>query len=181
MLIFQRLAILLIAFVAIGAAVPMKVIPIGDGTEAFLVPANSPLRFRSYNKEELVYYFSGHFTISGTYHYGWEADEENPGPWLYIEPDTETIARLPSLKRSPSPSVIYLRNIPAFTKTVLPLDVRKAIAAKKLMSVQGHIVITAENYAIQKICGGEVYSADFVSVSGPATRVAAAKLSESSC
>ena len=103
----RRLLILALVPVLISAAPAKQIIPLPDndaGGEALIVPADSPVHFRGWNKYGYAQ-FDGRFVLTGTFMYGCgEGDCEGAGPYkeseltLAVVPDAELAARLPNWK-----------------------------------------------------------------------------------
>ena len=138
--------------------------------EAILVPAQSPLGFVSYSREDFVKaVFTGRFTMSGTY----EVEVFEDGFWVRMWPDKKSRSVLPSWRQRGGPHEISLSNSSAFAEAVLPEAKLQKLRAGKLSSVRGQVTIRAERYEASIECDAPHFHARFIYVVKPAVAMAA--------
>ena len=113
---FGILAALALFGAALAGEAAPKIIPFAVDT--IIVPADSPLRFKSFNKDEITASFTGRVTLSGTYHY--EIDDTAGGSNLYLVLDPASRGLLPYWKSRPGNGSITIDNEADFVRAVIP-------------------------------------------------------------
>jgi hypothetical protein len=133
------------------------------GVDTLVIPAASPLKFKSFDKGEITASFAGRLVLSGTYHYGTD---------LYLELDPQSRALLPYWKNRPGDGTVSINNEADFVRAVIPAaTIKRFHAANDQGSVTGHVSIVADTYQAMIVCDAPDYSVRFVSLA--TTNVAA--------
>jgi len=135
----------------------------------YAVPSDSLVRFERYAKNDNTAHFSGRFTVSGSYVYGWV--EEGIYSWfkLYFVPDKQIAARLPHVADSePVRELLFTNQEDFIAAVVSPVDAAK-LKRRQIESITGRATLNVDGYWINVECGVEYYGVKFLSVSGPMT------------
>jgi hypothetical protein len=156
-----------LAFVQIAAAAAPKQIPFDIDT--IIVPADSTLKFKSFDKEEITAHFAGRVVLSGTYHYGMNEQADDWSVTLMLDPASRGL--LPYWRNRPGDGTIWIDNEADFVRAVIPRAMIDALRKKKSGSITGHVSIIAEDYKAAVVCDGPDYSIRFVGIAN--TSVAA--------
>jgi hypothetical protein len=130
--------------------------------DTIVVPAGSPLKFKSFDKDEDTAHFTGRVILSGTYHYG--IDELSDDWTVYLVLDRESRAQLPYWQTRPGDGFIWIENEADFVRAVIPRAMVDALHKKKSGSITGHVSIVAEDYKAAVVCDAPDYSVRFVSL-----------------
>jgi hypothetical protein len=154
------------ALALVGAAIAGQAAPkvIAFPVDSIVIPADSPLKFKSFNKDEITASFAGRVTLSGTYHYG--VDETAGGSNLYLVLDPASRGLLPYWKNRPGNGSITIENEMDFVRAVIPQPMLEKLRARKTGSLIGRVSIVAENYQAAIVCDAPDYSIRFVGVAG---------------
>ena len=146
--------------VAAGGPAP-KLMPFDVDT--LVIPAQSPVKFMSFDKGEVTASFAGRVTLSGTYHYGDDT---------YLVLDRGARALLPYWKDRPGDGTVMINNAGDFAKAAIPATaMAKYHAGKGQGSITGRVSIVADGYTAMIVCDAPNYSVHFVSLA--TTKVAA--------
>jgi hypothetical protein len=156
-----------LAFVQIAAAAAPKQIPFDIDT--IIVLADSTLKFKSFDKEEITAHFAGRVVLSGTYHYGMNEQADDWNVTLVLDPASRAL--LPYWRNRPGDGTIWIDNEADFVRAVIPHATIDALRKKKSGSITGHVSIVAEDYKAAVVCDAPDYSVRFVGIA--ATSVAA--------
>jgi hypothetical protein len=156
-----------LAFVQIAAAAPPKQIPLDIDT--IIVPADSTLKFKSFDKEEITASFAGRVVLSGTYHYGMNETADDWSVTLVLDPASRSL--LPYWRNRPGDGTLWIDNEADFVRAVIPHAMIDALRKKKTGSITGHVSIVADDYKAAVVCDAPDYSIRFVGIA--ATSVAA--------
>jgi hypothetical protein len=156
-----------LAFVQIAAAAPPKQIPLDIDT--IIVPAESTLKFKSFDKEEITASFAGRVVLSGTYHYGMNETADDWSVTLVLDPASRGL--LPYWRNRPGDGTIWIDNEADFVRAIIPRAMIDALRKKKTGSITGHVSIVADDYKAAVVCDAPDYSIRFVGIA--ATSVAA--------
>ena len=157
---------LLLAGVFLGAAADAREAEMFRVGAYYTVPSNSLVRFANFTQNDNTAHFSGRFTLSGTYVYGWVE-----GSWfkLYFVPDKQIAARLPHVADNEPVHELLFTNDQDFIAAVVAPTVAAKLKRRKIKSITGRATVDVEAYWINVECGVEYYGVKFVSVSGPMT------------
>jgi hypothetical protein len=147
-----------LAFVQIAAAAAPKQIPFDIDT--IIVPADSTLKFKSFDKEEITAHFAGRVVLSGTYHYGMNEQADDWSVTLMLDPASRGL--LPYWRNRPGDGTIWIDNEADFVRAVIPRAMIDALRKKKSGSITGHVSIIADDYKAAVVCDGPDYSVRFV-------------------
>jgi len=149
-----------LALVQAAVAAAPKQLPFDIDT--IIVPANSPLTFKSFDKEAITAHFAGRVVLSGTYRYGMNEEANDWSITLILDPASRGL--LPYWKNRPGDGTIWIDNETDFVKAVIPRAMIDALARKKSGSISGHVSIIAENYSAAVVCDAPDYSIHFVGI-----------------
>ncbi len=144
-----------------------KQIPLDIDT--IIVPADSTLKFKSFDKQEITASFAGRVVLSGTYHYGMNEMANDWSVTLMLDPATRGL--LPYWRNRPGDGTIWIDNEADFVRAVIPRATIDALRKKKSGSIIGHVSIVAEDFKAAVVFDGQDYSIRFVGIAG--TSVAA--------
>ena len=156
-----------LALVQAAAAGSPKQIPFDIDT--IIVPADSTLKFKSFDRQEITAHFTGRVVLSGTYHYGMNETADDWSATLVLDPASRGL--LPYWKNRPGDGTIWIDNEADFVRAVIPRAMVDALRKKKSGSITGHVSIVAEDYKAAVVCDAPDYSIRFVGIA--ATSVAA--------
>jgi len=172
---------------AVTVAVPAlskdaNVIAIPADDDALILPANSPLHFRSFGPENAVE-FDGAIELSGTWYYGDNQfnDTGTADPTFYFVPDKASFARLPRFKTRGQPGDIYLTNGNALLDAVATRAERAEAEKKGSKYLSGKIDIWVDRFEAGIECDAPFFNARFLRVAEPPLRVARAELPDVGC
>ena len=124
--------------------------------------ADSTLKFKSFDKEEITASFAGRVTLSGTYHYGMNETANDWSVTLALDPASRAL--LPYWRNRPGDGTIWIDNEADFVRAVIPRAMIDALAKKKSGSITGHVSIVAEDYKAAIVCDAPDYSVRFVGI-----------------
>ena len=161
---FGLVAALALFGAAIAGQAAPKIIPFAVDT--IIVPADSPLQFKSFNKDEITASFTGRVTLSGTYHFG--IDDTAGGSNLYLVLDPASRGLLPYWKNRPGNGSITIDNEADFVRAVISQPMLEKLRTRKTGSLTGRVSIIAENYQAMIVCDAPDYSVRFVGVAAKA-------------
>lgn len=147
-----------LAAVQIDAAPAPKQIPFDVDT--IIMPADSPLKFKSFDKEEITVHFAGRVVLSGTYHYGMNETADDWSVTLVLDPASRGL--LPYWKNRPGDGTLWIDNEADFVRAVIPHAMIDALTKKKSGSITGHVSIVAEDYKAMIVCDAPDYSIRFI-------------------
>lgn len=148
------------------------------GAEEILVPAQSPLRFVSFSREDFPKaVFHGRFTLSGTY----EVEVSEDGFWVSMWPDGKSRRVLPFWRERGGPHKIGLSNSSAFAQAVAPKSKLQKLRAGKLSFIRGRVTIIAEDYEASIECDAAQFYARYIAVVRPALAATAKPKTVESC
>ena len=167
-----RLMMLALASLALGAVPAAKSIPVGEYGEAILIPASSPVRLQSIDRDDRVR-FSGRLIVEGTWvlNCDWcQPGQRDNQLYLSIIPNPATVARLPRWKNHINDIRIDLSNADPFIRKVSTAHERKRLLAGTLTDIRGHAAIVVDNYEAALECDSASYSARFVETTRTARR-----------
>jgi hypothetical protein len=143
--------------IAFAAGAP-KQIPFDIDT--IIVPADSPLKFKSFDKEAITASFTGRVILSGTYHYGMNDEANDWSVTLVLDPASRGL--LPYWKNRPGDGTIWIDNEADFIRAAIPQPAIDALMKKKSGSIAGHVSIIADKYSASVVCDAPDYSVHFV-------------------
>jgi hypothetical protein len=171
-----RFTVMPLAVLLISATSAEQVIPLPDqdaGGEALVVPADSPVHFRGWNKYHYAQ-FDGRFVLTGTFMYGCEADCEGGGPYktsdleLTVVPDPGLKARLPNWKIRHNDMMILISRSRSLQASLGSSVERRRLLAGKLPYIAGRISIVVDHFETGIECDSANFGARFVAVAKPA-------------
>lgn len=157
---FGIVAALALFSAAVTAQSAPKAIPLDVDT--ILIPADSPLKFKSFDKEAITASFAGRVVLSGTYHYGMNETANDWSVTLMLDPASRAL--LPYWRNRPGDGTIWIDNEADFVRAVIPHAMIDALRKKKSGSITGHVSIVAEDYKAAVVCDAPDYSVRFVSI-----------------
>jgi hypothetical protein len=173
----RRLLILALVPVLISAAPAKQIIPLPDndaGGEALIVPADSPVHFRGWNKYGYAQ-FDGRFVLTGTFMYGCgEGDCEGAGPYkeseltLAVVPDAELAARLPNWKIRHNDMMILISRWRPVEHSLATVAERRMLLSGKTAYISGRISIDVDHFETGIECDSANFGARFVAIAKPA-------------
>ena len=167
-----RIAAVPVIALSLGASPAARFIPLPDkdaGDDALIVPADSPVHFRGWDKYGYAE-FEGRFVLTGSYMYGCEADCEGAGPFkdsdlvLTIEPDADLKARLPNWKIRHNDMMILIRRWKSLTPSLGTPAERKRLRAGKVPYLAGRISIVVDHFKTGLECDSANFEARFIAV-----------------
>jgi hypothetical protein len=157
-----------IAATALHAAPTAQTIATADGADALIVPATSPVRYRSTGSFDDIH-FAGRFVLTGVFHYGCEVDCDQPDREfsLYIVPDADQQARLPHWSRRSGKLYVRFDHAERFARAMDRLQETRLLRAGKLDEITGRVSIIVEDFTAEIECDGPSYWATFVAIEKP--------------
>lgn len=173
---FGRIAIVPIALSLLGAMPAPQIIPVGGGgDEALIIPANSPVKFRGFDKFGTAR-FGGRFTLTGTFSYSC-ADCE-PGARfrprlkpddleLEVVPDADLAARLPHWRIHRHDIIVEVRGANKLAETIGNRRERAALFSGKIDALRGRMAIVVVQLRSDTECDSATWWASFVAVVQP--------------
>ncbi|HUO93468.1 MAG TPA: hypothetical protein VMU22_11125 [Rhizomicrobium sp.] len=150
------------AFALVQAAVAGAPRQIPFDIDTIIMPADSPLKFKSFDKEEITAHFAGRVVLSGTYHYGMNEQADDWSVTLTLDPASRGL--LPYWKNRPGDGTLWIDNEADFIRAVIPRAMIDALKRKKSGSISAHVSIVAEDYKAAVVCDAPDYSVRFVSL-----------------
>lgn len=154
------------AFALMQAAVAGAPKQIPFDVDTIVIPASSPLTFKSFDREEITAHFTGRVVLSGTYHYGMNEQADDWSVTLVLDPASRGL--LPYWKNRPGDGTIWIDNEADFVRAVIPQATIDALRKRKSGSIAGHVSIVAESYKAAVVCDAPDYSVRFVSLASTA-------------
>jgi len=145
---------------AVTAQSAPKAIPFDVDT--IIMPAASPLKFKSFDKEAITARFAGRAVLSGTYHYGMNETADDWSVTLVLDPASRAL--LPYWRNRPGDGTIWIDNEADFVRAVIPHAMIDALRKKKSGSITGHVSIVADDYKAAIVCDAPDYSVHFVGI-----------------
>jgi len=163
-----RIAALPTAALIASAAPAPTVIPHPEiRGEALIVPRDSPVRFRRFDKYGYAH-FDGRFVLSGTFTYGCQVDCEGPVKegdlQLNVVPDPALAARLPHWRVDTTDMMISISRGSRFAKTIGTPRQRASLLAGRTPDLRGRIAIVVDDFSTGIECDSAGFRARFVSV-----------------
>jgi hypothetical protein len=134
--------------------------------DTIIVPADTPLKFKSFDKEAITAHFTGRVVLSGTYRYGMNETSNDWSVTITLDPASRRL--LPYWKNRPGDGTLWIDNEGDFVRAVIPRAMIDALAKKKSGSLAGHISIIADDYSATIVCDASDYSVHFVGIATPA-------------
>ena len=168
---------------ACGACNADTVIP-ADEYSNLIEPDNSPVRFASYNTDNLSVSFDGAFILTGKYELGYQVfhtpGEKDTGVYGFtFWPDAEIVARLPRWEGFPKgPKTIAFDNFGDFLSAVVPKPDLRRLQRGKTASYEGRVSVRVDHYWTAKPCGYPEFAVHFLEVVKPPALVASGKTIE---
>ena len=162
---------------AAPAAKPTEIEWLPGGDEAIVIPAESPVHFKGFNKDHYAT-FRGRFVLAGTFVYGCNVECEPPqqADWeADLIPDPAMAAALPHWKLRNGDLLIYLVDGERLAKQIVTGKERAALMAGKIPDVRRHVAIVVDDFQAGIECDSAFYSARFIAVATPA-QIASAKV-----
>jgi len=154
--------------------------------EALIVPADSPVHFRGWDKYGYAQ-FDGRFVLTGTFVYGCGgncADYEGPitegDLQVRVAPDPAVAARLPNWKIRHSDMVILITRATDLVRMFATPRQHAALRAGKIKDLRGRLSIVVDHFRAGIECDAPSFDARFVRVV-KAPKVASGKLGEYGC
>ena len=166
-----------LALVQAAIAAAPKQIPFDIDT--IIVPASSPLKFKSFDKEAITAHFAGRVVLSGTYRYGMNEEANDWSVTLILDPASRGF--LPYWKNRPGDGTLWIDNEADFIKAVVPRAAIDSLARKKSGSITGHVSIIAEDYSAAVVCDAPDYSIRFVGLANTSVAVLNKEPAEFGC
>ena len=172
------------AALLVGSATPGQVIPHPHAEgEALIIPPDSPVRFRGFDKRSGYGHFKGRFVLTGTFSYGcgsncadYEGPLEKSDLHIGIVPDPELAARLPNWKIRNNDMMIFINSDEPLAAAIANPEQRAALLAGKISSLQGRIAIVVDNFQAGLECDSATFTARLVAIA-EAPRAAPVELS----
>ncbi|MGN6514885.1 MAG: hypothetical protein ACTHLR_03480 [Rhizomicrobium sp.] len=181
----RALFVCLLVFMA-GVASPAfskgdTVVPVKADDDALIVPAGSPLHFRSFGAES-VGEFDGAIELSGTWYYGNDPlNEGDTGANFYFVPDDASFARLPRFKQRSQPAYVFLTNAIDLLNAVASKSDQAKAEKKGATYISGKVAIWIDKFEAGIECDAPYFDAHFLRVAQPPSRVALANMPEEGC
>jgi hypothetical protein len=146
--------------------------------EGVVIPVNSPVKFKNFDRNEPAAHFEGEFLLTGR----WEIysdDEHETDPFLV--PDPSVAKTLTHWRLRGGPESIGFKNEEKFIAAVVPEQVWSDLKHKKIHQAGGRIAIWVKNYDISIVCDAPEYDVDFVRVAQPAEIAMNLQLKDAGC
>jgi hypothetical protein len=175
----QKTKLLLLSFfmiVCFGVSAEDKP-PQTEGAGAnYVLPENSPVQFVSMGDYGTSMHIKGSFVLTGTYHYGYMAEDSGGSLDLYLTPDKKSAGLLPYWQDRGAPEQIRFDNPEKFVSSVIPAADLKKLKAKSSLSLSGKASVLVKDYEASIDCDTPNYSVTFVSVQEIPKRLASRSL-----
>jgi hypothetical protein len=159
----------------IGSAGPApKIIPHPEAQgEALIVPADSPVHFRRWDKYGYAQ-FDGSFVLTGTFEYGcggncadYEGPIEEADLQLRVVPDPSVAVSLPNWKIRHSDLLILVTNAKSLVRMFASPRQHAALRAGKIKDLRGRISIVVDHFRAGIECDAPSFDARFVRIVRP--------------
>ena len=171
MTVLTRAAFLPLFFLLVSATVGPTIIPLpGDPDEAVIVPRDSPVKFRGWDKYGYAE-FEGRFTLSGTFTYGcWSNCADDNGPVeesdldVRIVPDPSIGERLPHWRHRKNDMLILITRSRRLAASIASPRQHAALRSGKLEHLRGQTTIVVEQFETGLECDSANFRARFVAI-----------------
>jgi len=165
------------ALLLLGICRADTLIPAGE-EDYLVVPSSSPVRFLSYNTDNLSASFEGSFVLTGGYVLGFHsyptADHPDWGMYGFtFTVDPELVATLPRWDRFPEgPKEVDFDNFEDFVNAVVPAADLARLKRGEIKSYSGRVSARVDRYWTAKPCGYPEFKVHFLEVVKPPLLVA---------
>lgn len=165
----------LAATAALGAPGDRTVATMADGM-TLVVPQGSPVKFAE--QREDIYTFTGDFTVSGTFTFGYVHSESADATVqsFVFTPDAGSVQNLPHWPGAIDR--IHFWNEDKFLAAAVPAATLVALKARQQGSVSGRVTVRAREWSTNYVCDTAYYMLEFTGLAAPAQTIAAQPLSD---
>jgi hypothetical protein len=165
-----------------GQATRDTIIPLSPhdatDTEAVVIPANSPVKLKNFDRTEPAAHFEGEFLLTGKWEiYSDDQHEADP----FVVPDPAVAKMLPHWRLRGGPEAIQFKNEEKFIASVVPKQIWRDLKNKKLHQAGGHIAIWVKNYDISIVCDAPEYDVEFDRLAQPVDIAMNLQLKDAGC
>jgi hypothetical protein len=175
MSLFKRIAMLPVAALIISAVPGPIVVPFPKAAnEAVIIPPDSPVKFRGWDRSSGYAQFDGRFVLSGTFTYGCGstcADYDGPVSdsdlQVQIVPDPKVAAVLPNWKNRHNDMLVLIVDGKSLATAIATPRQHAALRSGKIKDLRGRTAIVVDHFETGIECDTANFRARFAGMVKP--------------